>query len=124
MLNSTRPIGFVPVTDLSKAREFYAGILGFDVEDENPSAVVLRCGTTMIRATKVDDLTPQPFTVLGWQVDDIDDAVDTLKAQGVNFLLFFALDQSAHGVWTAPGGDRIAWFKDPFGNTLSVSQFV
>lgn len=124
MLNSTRPIGFVSVTDLSQAREFYAGTLGFDVEDENPFALVLRCGTTMIRATKVDAFTPQPFTVLGWQVDDIDDAVDTLKAQEVNFLFFYALDQSSHGVWAAPDGDRVAWFKDPFGNTLSLTQFV
>ncbi|MFD8500341.1 VOC family protein [Amycolatopsis sp. NPDC059657] len=124
MLNSTRPIGFVPVTDLPKAREFYAGTLGFDVEDENPFALVLRCGTTMIRATKVDAFTPQPFTVLGWQVDDIDEAVDTLKAQGIGFLFVDGLDQSSHGIWTTPGGDRVAWFKDPFGNTLSVSQFV
>lgn len=124
MLNSTRPIGFVPVTDLAKAREFYGTALGFDVEDENPFAVVLRCGTTMIRATLVSEFTPQPFTVLGWQVDDIDEAVDDLRARQVEFMFRYDLDQSSHGVWTAPDGARVAWFLDPFGNTLSLTQFT
>ena len=77
----------------------------------------------MLRVTRVDDLRVQPFTVFGWQVSDIDGAVADLTGRGVAFLRYDGLDQDGHGVWATPGGDRVAWFTDPDGNTLSLTQF-
>ncbi len=106
-----------------RARAFYEGVLGLTVDEVNGFACVLRGGGTMLRVTKVDELTPQPFTVLGWIVADIHGRVGELTARGVEFLRFDGMDQDPAGVWTAPGGGLIGWFHDPDGNTLSLTQF-
>ena len=117
-------MAFLPSSDLERSRRFFADRLGLAVVDVNPFACVLRAGTTMLRVTKVDGLRPQPFTVFGWQVDDIRAVVVELAAAGVACLRFDGLDQDAAGVWTTPGGDLVAWFHDPDGNTLSLTQFA
>jgi predicted enzyme related to lactoylglutathione lyase len=124
MLSSAQLIGFVPATNLERARAYYADVLGLELEEASSYACVFRSGPTMLRVTKVDGLRPQPFTVLGWEVEDIDREIDQLMAHGVAFAVYDGLGQDSLGVWTSPNGDRIAWFTDPDGNTLSLTQFA
>ena len=121
MLGKAPFVGFVPVRDLAVAREFYEGKLGLEVAEESPVAVVLSAGGALLRATLVPQLTVQPFTIAGWQVADIEATVRELTANGVELAFYEGMGQDEVGVWVAPGGDRIAWFKDPDGNTLSVT---
>ncbi|HEY7916602.1 MAG TPA: VOC family protein [Acidimicrobiales bacterium] len=117
-------MAFIPVTDPAAARQFYETTLGLTVVEESPFAVVMEAKGTMLRLTPVNDLRVQPFTVAGWQVDDIGKAVDGLAALGVAFTRYDGMDQDERGIWTTPGGDRVAWFTDPDGNTLSLTSFV
>src|ERR1700712_2022814 len=123
MLNSARLIGFVPTTDLDRARVFYQDVAGLELQDMNSFAAVFRSGTTMLRVTKVEELTPHPFTVLGWMVDDIHKTIGELAAKGVEVKTYEGMGQDADGVWTTPTGELVAWFGDPDGNTLSLTQF-
>ena len=123
MLSSAKVIAFLPSSDLERSRQFFTGTLGLTVDDVTPYACVLHVGATMVRITKVDDLRPQPFTVFGWDVVDIETVVAALASAGVSFLHFAGMDQDTAGVWTTPGGDKVAWFHDPDGNTLSLTQF-
>jgi catechol 2,3-dioxygenase-like lactoylglutathione lyase family enzyme len=124
MLGSASAIAFLPSTDLDRSRRFFADRLGLTVEEVTPFASVFRAGTTMLRITKVDTLQPQPFTVFGWQVPDIRSTVAELTAADVACLRYEGMDQDPAGVWTTPGGDQVAWFHDPDGNTLSLTQFA
>jgi catechol 2,3-dioxygenase-like lactoylglutathione lyase family enzyme len=124
MLASRTPIAFLPSTDLERSRQFFADRLGLAVEEVTPFACVLRAGTTTLRVTKVDQLRPQPFTVFGWQVPDIRAVLADLDDAGIRCVRYDGMDQDPDGVWTTPGGDRIAWFLDPDGNTLSLTQLV
>ena len=124
MLSDRRLMAFVPVGDLSAAKSFYGGLLGLRVTEENSYAVVLDAGGTMLRLAQVDGLRPQPFTIAGWQVFDMGRSIDMLERRGVSFIRYEGMDQDAKGVWTTPGGDQIAWFKDPDGNTLSLTCFA
>jgi catechol 2,3-dioxygenase-like lactoylglutathione lyase family enzyme len=124
MLGDAPMMAFIPVTDPAAARQFYETTLGLTVVEESPFAVVMEAKGTMLRLTPVNDLRVQPFTVAGWQVDDIGKAVDGLAALGVAFTRYDGMDQDERGIWTTPGGDRVAWFTDPDGNTLSLTSFV
>jgi predicted enzyme related to lactoylglutathione lyase len=123
-LTNNLPIGFIPTRDPAVARAFYEQTLGLAFESEDPFAVVFRIGParTMLRITNTPNFAPAPFTIFGWQVDDIDSSVAALAAKGVPFQRYDFLEHNKAGIWTAPGGTRIAWFKDPDGNTLSLSQ--
>jgi catechol 2,3-dioxygenase-like lactoylglutathione lyase family enzyme len=123
-LGSASAIAFLPSVDLDRSRRFFADQLGLAVEEVTTFACVLRAGPTMVRVTKVDSLAPQPFTVFGWQVPDIRATVAELAAAGITCLHFDGMGQDAAGVWTTPGGDLVAWFHDPDGNTLSLTQFA
>jgi catechol 2,3-dioxygenase-like lactoylglutathione lyase family enzyme len=112
-------VAFVPSTDLERARAFYEGRLGLAVDEVSPFALVLRSGGTTLRLTLVERFTPQPFTVLGWVVEDVRAAIGGL---GGGFVRFEGMEQDADGVWAAPGGALVAWFKDPDGNTLSLTE--
>ncbi len=124
MLAGAPFIAFVGVTDLAEATRFYVGVLGLPVREEGPYAVVVDAGSTMLRLTPVGGLRPQPFTVAGWAVADLDAAVGELARRGVVLSRFDGLDQDERGIWEAPGGDRVAWFADPDGNVLSVTAFA
>ncbi len=124
MLDTRRLMAFVPVGDLGAARSFYVDILGLGVTEETPYAVVLDAAGTMLRLTQVDDLRPQPFTIAGWQVPDMESAIEVLGDRGVVFIRYDGLDQDANGIWSTPGGDQVAWFTDPDGNTLSLTRFA
>ena len=84
--------------------------------------MVLSANGIMVRFSKVPDFTPAKFTILGWKVSDIERRVADLQERGVQFERFGFFEQDALGIWTAPNGDKVAWFKDPDGNLLSVSQ--
>jgi catechol 2,3-dioxygenase-like lactoylglutathione lyase family enzyme len=121
MLSEAPFMAFIPVTDLAVARRFYQSTLGLDVQEESPYAVVVDAMGTMLRLTPVHELRTQPFTIAGWQVHDIETVVDALSAHGVLFKRYEGMDQDERGIWTTPGGDRVAWFADPDGNTLSLT---
>lgn len=124
ILETGKLIAFVPTLDLAKARAFYEGILRLRLVSEDGFASVFDADGTMLRVTKVERLTPQQFTVLGWEVSDIDDSVSRLSQQGVRFEHYGMPGQDNRGIWTSPSGARIAWFKDPDGNVLSLTQFA
>ena len=124
MLGANDIMAFVPTTDFDKARAFYEGTLGLRYVKNDGFAMVLEANGVFIRVTKTPDHKPLPYTILGWRVPDIDSTVDGLMQRGVQFERYGFPGQDERGVWTAPGGDRVAWFKDPDGNTLSVSQHV
>jgi catechol 2,3-dioxygenase-like lactoylglutathione lyase family enzyme len=122
LLAACKVIGFVPTKDAAKAREFYEGKLGFQFVSDDHFALVMRAGETMIRIAKAPDFTPVPYTVLGWEVRSIEEIVAWLQNRGVVFEKYPWVQDQEMGIWAAPGGDKVAWFKDPDGNVLSVSQ--
>jgi len=125
MLGSTNLIAFVPTRDAGKARAFYEGMLGLKFVADDGFAMVLDANGIMIRVAKVGkDFSPAQFTILGWQVSGIEKVVAGLQAKGVQFERYGFLKQDELGIWTAPTGDKVAWFKDPDGNVLSVSEYV
>jgi catechol 2,3-dioxygenase-like lactoylglutathione lyase family enzyme len=124
MLASMDMIGFLLTKDYDKARAFYEGNLGFEFVSLDQFALVMQAGKSMIRIVKVPTFTPLQSTVLGWQVGDIEVMVDWLTNRGVAFEKYPFVQDKKRGIWSAPGGSKIAWFKDPDGNVLSVSQHV
>ena len=122
MLRTAGPTAFVPTTDPPRARRFYQDTLGLDFVADEGFALVFDLAGTVLRVTTVDQFAPQPFTVLGWRVTDAAAAVRELAGRGVSFERFAGLDQDALGIWHSPSGARIAWFKDPDGNLLSLSE--
>jgi catechol 2,3-dioxygenase-like lactoylglutathione lyase family enzyme len=121
MLGSIDIVAFVPTKDPEKARAFYEGVLGLRFVKDDGFALVLDANGIMVRVAKAQ-FTPAPFTILGWQVSDIKKVVTGLQGKGVQFERFGFFEQDELGIWTAPSGDKVAWFKDPDGNVLSVSQ--
>ncbi len=117
-------IGFLTTTDAAKATAFYQGTLGFRFVGDDGFALIFDAHGTMIRIVKAQAFAPAAGTVLGWEVGDVPTAVRELSAQGVVFAQFGLsfLNQDELGVWKAPGGDEVAWFKDPDGNVLSISS--
>lgn len=125
MLSTAPIIGFVPTLDAARSRAFYEGILGIPFVSDDGFALVFRSGSNMIRIARVQDLTPAVYTILGWEVSDIAAEVTALTAKGLVFARypFLPPDQiDSLGIWSAPGGAKVAWFQDPDGNTLSLSQ--
>jgi len=125
VLGTMDVVAFVPSRNPANARPFYETTLGLRFVSENPFALVLDANGIMIRVanvSSVETFKPAPFTILGWLVDDIARTVKTLKKKNVKFERFPGMDQDELGVWRSPSGARIAWFKDPDGNVLSVTQ--
>ena len=87
-------------------------------------AAVFDANGIMVRASKMKEFTPLQSTVLGWEVANIEEMVRALQNKGVRFEIFGFFKQDELGIWTAPTGYKVAWFKDPDGNILSVSQHV
>jgi len=122
MLASGKLVGFIPTKDYDAARAFYEGKLGFQFISLDQFALVVSVGGHKIRITKISNFTPLQGTILGWEVDDILATATWLRDRGVPPEKFpFAQDKEL-GIWTAPSGDKIAWFKDPDGNILAISQ--
>lgn len=123
MVNNAEVIGFIPTTDAAAARDFYENTLSLRLVEANDFAVVFDANGTMIRVTMVPEHSPPGFTILGWKVADIVATVEALTIRGVEFRRYDGMDQDASGIWTTPGGDKVAWFADPDGNVLSLTEF-
>ena len=125
-LTNASPVGFILTRDAEAARAFYEGTLGLQFLSDEPFALVFRVGAepgTVLRVVKVpESFTPASHTVFGWEVESIEEAVDELTGKGVTFLRYGYFEQDERAIWHAPGRAKIAWFKDPEGNTLSLSQ--
>jgi catechol 2,3-dioxygenase-like lactoylglutathione lyase family enzyme len=128
-LQDNRPCAFIPTNNAEAARAFYEHTIGLRFESDDQFALVFRVGPernsepgTMLRVVRVGEFTPAQFTIFGWEVERIEDAVKELTAKGVDFLRFGFFEQDDLGIWSSPSGAKVAWFKDPDGNTLSVAQ--
>jgi catechol 2,3-dioxygenase-like lactoylglutathione lyase family enzyme len=123
VLRDAKLVAFGAITDAARAANFYVGTLGLTVSYEDDFALVLDANGVELRLQKVRALTPAGFTALGWEVRDVDAVVTALEEQGISLERYRWLEQDARGVWQAPSGARIAWFRDPDGNLLSVAQY-
>ncbi len=117
-----RMVGFVITAAPDKAKAFYRDVLGFEFHRDDGFALVFDAHGTTLRVGKAEQFTPAKHTVLGWEVDDIPAAVSALTGRGVVFDRYPFMNPDGDGIHTFPTGDRVAWFKDPDGNVLSVSQ--
>ena len=124
MLTGGKLVGFLTTTDYEKARAFYEGKLGFEFVSLDQFALAMRAGKNMIRITKAETFNPAQGTVLGWEVDDVKAVVLWLSSRGVVTEKYGFVPDQELGIWTAPSGDQVAWFKDPDGNVLSLSHHV
>jgi len=122
MLAKSQMIGFVMTKDYDHARAFYEGRLGFAFVSLDQFAMVMRTEQNMIRISKAANFTPLQGTVLGWEVADVEKMAEWLTKRGVMFEKYPFVQDKERGIWTTPNGDKVAWFKDPDGNVLSVSQ--
>jgi catechol 2,3-dioxygenase-like lactoylglutathione lyase family enzyme len=115
-------VAFAGTTDPERAMSFYRDTLGLELEYSDDFAVVFKSNGTTIRVAVVPKVVPAGYTILGWMVADLEATVAQLKKAGVKFERYPGMEQDPRGIWSAPSGARIAWFKDPDGNTLSVGQ--
>ena len=121
MLGTEKIVAFAAVRDRDAARTFYRDTLGLRLQGEDQFAMVFDANGTTLRVVPVKDWTPPQFTVLGWEVGDIEAVVTWLSDRGVSTEKYPFVADKELGIWTAPSGDKVAWFKDPDGNVLSVS---
>ncbi len=124
MLRQSQVITFIPTRRREQAREFYRDVLGLRLVREEPVALVFDANGVMLRVTDVGVFQPAAYTVFGWQVQRIQDTIRKLAAKGVSFIRYPGFDQDEQGIWNAPSGAQIAWFRDPDGNILSLTQFA
>ena len=122
MLGDKKIIGLIPITDAARAKAFYSEKLGLKFVSEDPFAVVFDANGNMLRLTKVKEFTPQMFSILSWEVPDIEASARELTAAGVKFERYGFFEQDDLGIWTAPDGTKVAWFLDPDGNNLGIVQ--
>ena len=124
MLEKDPVVAFIATRDGAKARRFYQDVLGLRFVSDDPFAIVFDAAGTTIRIQQVNAFEPHPFTALGWRVRDIDATVRQLAERGIQFERYPGVEQDDLGIWRSPSGARIAWFKDPDGNVLSLTQFT
>lgn len=116
------PVSFIATTNSAESRHFYETVLSLQCLSEDPFALVFDLGGTTLRIQKVELIPEVNYTVLGWEVDNIRQCVDELSGKGVKFEKISQLAQDELGIWVAPSGASVAWFKDPDGNTLSLTE--
>ena len=124
MLGKHKLIGFALTTDTKRARKFYEEVLGFRFLKEDPFALVMETDENMIRISPVKEFVPAQHTILGWEVKQIESLASHLRERGVIFQQYPWMKPNELGIWDSPSGDQVAWFKDPDGNVLSISQHV
>jgi len=122
-LGSQKLVAFVATRDRDRAKLFYRDVLGLRLLSEDEFALVFDAAGTMLRITRVQEFEPAKHTVLGWQVPDIVRTVKSLQKAGITLERYAGMQQGELGIWNSPTGARVAWFKDPDGNTLSITQF-
>jgi catechol 2,3-dioxygenase-like lactoylglutathione lyase family enzyme len=122
MLGDANLVAFVSASDPERAKAFYREVLGLRLVEQTPFACVFRSPNAELRVTAVSEVAAAPYTVLGWRVADIDQAVRELLARGIAPLRYDGLEQDELGIWRSPAGARVVWFQDPDGNVLSMTQ--
>jgi catechol 2,3-dioxygenase-like lactoylglutathione lyase family enzyme len=122
MLGTHAVVAFIATCDGVVAREFYEKTLGLRLISDEPWALVFDANGTTLRIQKVDSFNPLPFTALGWTVPDIEAIVLALEKRRIKLERYDGMKQDGRGIWRSPSGARVAWFKDPDGNTLSVTE--
>jgi catechol 2,3-dioxygenase-like lactoylglutathione lyase family enzyme len=122
MLAAKKMVGFVITKDSARSREFYEQKLGFTFVSKDQFALVMKTEQNMIRISESKDAVAAQHTILGWQVEQIEPVATWLTERGVVFERYGWAKQDSLGIWTAPSGDKVAWFKDPDGNVLSISE--
>ena len=123
MVTGATVVAFVATERPEQSKAFYEEVLGLRLVADEQHAIVFDANGTMLRVQKAAEVTPHPYTSLGWEVDDIVATVSGLKERGVEFEIFGFLPQDEFGIWSPDGATKIAWFKDPDGNLLSLTQF-
>lgn len=121
LVGSLKVCAFLAVRERETAKAFYGGVLGLTLQSEDEYAVVYTLNDASLRITPIPDFTPLQHTVLGWNVADVPAAVKTLTQAGIAFERYSFLEQDDLGIWRH-GAAMVAWFKDPDGNTLSISS--
>ena len=124
MLRDQKLKAFIPTVDPDKAKRFYVNLLGFTLLSEDYYGMELELNGSLLRIATVEQFKPHPFTVLGLEVDDLSSLITSLVRKGVVFEIYNIIDQDKSGIWNAPGGGKVAWFKDPDGNLLSLTEYV
>jgi catechol 2,3-dioxygenase-like lactoylglutathione lyase family enzyme len=122
VLASSKVVAFIATGDAARAKAFYGEVLGLRLLSEDGFAVVFDANGTTLRVAIVREVVPAPYTVLGWDVEDVAATARRLSTAGVDFERYAWLQQDELGIWSAPSGAKVAWFKDLDGNVLSVSQ--
>jgi len=122
MLGGINIVAFVPTTDFPRAKHFYEQVLGLRFVQDDGFALVFTANGVRVRIVKMKEFKPVQYTTLGWEVADIEKMVPALESKGVKFERYGFFEQDELGIWTTPKGGKVAWFKDPDGNTLSISQ--
>jgi catechol 2,3-dioxygenase-like lactoylglutathione lyase family enzyme len=123
MSHLDNPVLFLATANAERSRAFYEGVLGLAFVADEPPALVFQVGHSMLRIQKVDQVHTVPYTALGWAVSDIRQTVHRLCEAGVVFQRYEGMNQDADGIWHAPSGALVAWFRDPDGHVLSLTQF-
>ena len=123
VLATSALIAFVATAAPERAKAFYRDVLGLPLRSDEEYALVFDANGRMLRVAKVEALTPLDRTVVGWQVEDIESVARHLGERGVQFERYGWMDQDDLGIWTTQDGSRVAWFRDPDGNVLSLTQF-
>lgn len=123
ILENAKPAIIICTRDRARSAAFYRDTLGLELAQEDKFAAVFNIGGVTLRVSHVADFTPHGHTILGFTVPDVAAAVTALHENGVAFERFAHLSHDELGIWTAPGGAvSVAWFKDPDGNLLSVTN--
>jgi len=123
MLEDKKLKAFIPTVKQEQAKDFYRDILGLELLSQDSYALEFFANGTLLRITTVEKFVPHPFTVLGWDVDGLSDLIESFALKGVHFEKYDFLEQDKLRIWTSPGGARVAWFKDPDGNLLSLTEY-
>ncbi|HRV84919.1 MAG TPA: VOC family protein [Saprospiraceae bacterium] len=113
---------FIPTVDPQEAILFYRDLLGFELMSEDDYAMEFNANGTLLRVTIVNEFVPQPFTILGWNIENLVFTVRQFNEKNIYFEIFDFLEQDDLGIWNSPGGAKVAWFKDPDGNILSLTE--
>lgn len=122
MVAASKLIAFIPTQNADSALSFYRDVLGLRFLSDDSFAIVMESNGNTVRLVRLEKFTTASYTILGWQVEDIEKTVKELTAKGLAFQRYSFLEQSEDGIWTSPSGAKVAWFHDPDGNTLSFSQ--
>lgn len=117
------PVLFLATANAERSRAFYERVLGLTFLADEPPALVFKVGDRKLRIQKVERVHAPPYTALGWAVPDIRQTVRELSSARVAFERFAGMKQDPDGIWQAPSGASVAWFKDPDGHVLSLTQF-